>query len=135
MRRRSTRHSLCCKAVWFPTHISDNGQLVATYEPTLPAGANPWLMTIVGNSWHVTSNAEYYATGGWLRLIPEEGRLTFVYPLLQREFDSQSAYRLHENELLLQSGGFAWSGEYDCVSTTRYVKVAMSPTLEMTALT
>jgi hypothetical protein len=124
------------QGVWFPTHVSLDGQLVATFEPALPTPQSPylWLLTVVGDTFHITSNAEYYASGGMLRMGPEPGRLTYEIPQLPLEAHPQYAYQLSGDELFMQSGGFPWSGKYDSVAAIRYVRVASVPTPEMVAL-
>jgi hypothetical protein len=122
------------QGVWFPTQMSADGRLLATYEPSFPAPRSPWLLTVVGDTWHVTSNAEYWATGGRLREMAEAGRMTFLYPPLPSEIDTHFAFRLDGDELLLQSGGFPWSGPRDAAAATRYVRVAAVPTPAMAAL-
>lgn len=122
------------QGVWFPTHLTVDGRLCWTHEPVFPAGREPWLMTVVRDTAHVTSMHEYYATGGWLRVLPASGRLTLVYPQLPEEYHSRFAYRLSGDELLLCSGGFPWSSRHDTSSETRYVRVASEPTPEMAAL-
>ena len=122
------------RGVWFPTHSSVDGRLVGTFEPAFPAPPQPWLLTITDAAWHVTSNADYYATGGCLRVEAEPGRLTFEYPPLSPEFDQRYLYRLSADELLLQSGGFVWSGPHDGISATRFVRVAVEATTGMKVL-
>lgn len=122
------------QGVWFPTHMSVDGRPVFTFEPAFPAPREPWLLTVVGDTGHITSNADYYATGGRLRVLPEAGRLTFEYPPIPPEFDTHFAFRLDADELQLQSGGYPWSGPHDAVAATRYVRVAAEPTPEMAAL-
>jgi hypothetical protein len=114
--------------------MSVDGRLVATFEPAFPAPPQPWLLTIVGDTGHITSNADYYATGGRLRVLPEVGRFAFEYPQLPPEFATQFAFRLDAGELLLQTGGFPWSGPHDAGAATRYVRIAEEPTPEMAAL-
>jgi hypothetical protein len=122
------------QGVWFPTHITVDGQLTWEAEPRFPTGREPWLLTVLGGTAHVTAEAEYYATGGRLRADPAAGRLVLEYPELPAEWATRSAYRLAGDVLETATGGFPWSGPHDMVSTTRYVRVAAGPTPAMAAL-
>jgi hypothetical protein len=122
------------QGVWFPTHNEEDGRALATYEPSFPAPREPWLLTISRSAWHVTSNADYHATGGRIRVETEPGRLTFEYSLLPPVYDTRDAFRLNGEELLLQTGGYAWSGVHGLVTATRYVRVAPEGTAKMKAL-
>lgn len=122
------------QGVWFPTHLTVDGQLCKTHDPVFPAGRDPWVLTILGDAAHVTAMHEYYATGGRLRVAPAEGRLTLAYAGTSDDLWTRYAYRLAGDELLLSTGGFPWSGPHDPVAATRYVRVAPGPTPEMAAL-
>ena len=122
------------QGVWFPTHLTVDGQLCKTHDPVFPAGRDPWVLTILGDTVHVTAMHEYYATGGRLQVFPADGRLTLAYAGTPEEFWTRYAYRLAGDELLLSTGVFPWSGPHDPVAATRYVRVAPGPTPEMVAL-
>jgi hypothetical protein len=125
------------QGVWFPALIMVDGQTTCDRRPVFPAGPDdPWLMTIRGDEFHVTANADYYATGGRLRLLPAEGRLTFCVLELPPDCDRPVGYRLDGDELLIQVGGATWSATFDREHTeaTRYVRVAEEPAPAMTAL-
>jgi hypothetical protein len=122
------------QGVWFLTHLSQNGRLTAVHEPVWPAPSGAWLMTIQGDTFHVTSNTDYYATGGWVRLGDEPGRMTLAYPGMPAEIHGRFAFQLEEDELHMQSGSLPWSRRSDWVSAARYVRVAPLPTDPMAAL-
>ncbi len=122
------------QGVWFPTHITNKGQLTWEGEPRFPAGHQPWLKSIVGETVHITADADYYATGGRLWIDAPGCRMVLEYPDTPLEYASRFAYRLNGNELQLAAGGFAWCGPHDVVCTTRYVRVATEPTPAMMAL-
>lgn len=122
------------QGVWFPTHKSVDGVVLAASDPVWPPPCEPWLMTVAGDTWHVTSDADWYHTGGRLRVDPAAGRLTFEYPEVPEEYDFRCAYRLAGDELLLTSDGSSWFDPHDRVTATRAVRVAIRPTPAMAAL-
>ncbi len=124
------------QGVWFPTHMSCDGLPPEIFEPTFPTHRHLFLLTIVDEMFHCISNLnpEYYASGGRLRVFPDVGRLTLEYVQIPPEFYTPYAYRVSGDQLLLQSGGFPWSGKHDSVASIRYVRIAAKPTPEIAAV-
>jgi hypothetical protein len=122
------------QGVWFPVRWSVGGQLCGEHQPTFPTKiGDPWLMTIRGDQFHVTAHADYYATGGRLRVDPAAARLVFVYPNLPFGCDVPNAYRLSGDELFLHCGGLEWCDSFGTTDTW-YVRVAPEPTPEMAVM-
>jgi hypothetical protein len=122
------------QGLWFPTRMSVEGRLTAVNEPVFPPPLEVAVMTILGNTFHVTAAGEYYWTGGRLRVDPVAHRLTYVYPSLPPEWDTMLAYELVGDDLRVCSGGFPWSGPHDWESTAEYRRVAIQPTPSIRAL-
>lgn len=122
------------QGVWFPVGWAADGHLHPERQPVFPTKiGDPWVMTIRGDRFHVTAGADWYATGGRLRVDPDAGRLSFIYPELPPGWEVHNTFRLSGGELFLHCGGVVG---YDAFGTsdTHYVRVAHVPTPEMTAL-
>lgn len=122
------------QGVWFPTHSSVEGRPPRVLAPSFPAPRDVWLMTIYGDSFHVTLNAEYHLTGGRLILSEKPRAVRFVCPGLPDEYHTWAYYEVTGAELLMcsrpEDRSKPWYTEY----AARYVRVAEGPTPEMLAL-
>ena len=123
------------QGVWFLASLSVEGRLAATHAHVFPAQLESSLTTIIGELFHVTSNADYYFAGGRLVLFTNPKRMQFVQPELPDEFQSGLAqYEVAEDELVLHRQVSKPSTRFDIEFTARYVRVANEPTLLMLAL-
>jgi len=112
---------------WFPLRISHDGRITAVNDPAVSSPRDVPMMTILGNTIHVTAGDEYYWTGGRLWVDPSAGRLAYIYSPLRQEFDTMCAYELNDDELRICSGGFPWSGQHDFVTAGEYRRIAVDP--------
>ncbi len=122
------------QGVWFPAHYSVEGQPPRVLTPAFPAPRDVALVSVVGDEFHASANAEYHWTGGRLVLSDGPGVVRFVYPGLPEQFHTSASYRLTGDEWLVCSRppgrGRQWYDDY----ATRYIRVAAAPTPEMLAL-
>jgi len=120
------------QGVWFPTHLSFDGGPPQVRTPTFPESRDAPFMTIIGEYFYVTTNAEYYWAGGRLLLTENPSRMEFAQPCMTEDLRSTPAdYVLAGDELLLCSQ--KTSRPFDTEYTTRYLRVAPCPTPEMLA--
>jgi hypothetical protein len=122
------------QGVWFPTHLSVEGRLIQEHIPAFPAPREVALMTVLGNAFHVSVNAEYYWTGGRLDLSEGPNTMWFVYPGIPDEYNTAAHYQLNGDELLLYSRPDDRGRLSSVEDATRDVRVAPEPMHEMLAL-
>jgi hypothetical protein len=121
------------QGVWFPTHQTVEGRLTQTHAPAFPAPRDVALMSVVGDTFHVSVNAEYYWTGGRFSVL-DARTIWFSYPGVPDEYNIAAHYDLVGDELRVCSRPADRSWPSYVEYATRYVRVAPEPTPEMRSL-
>ncbi len=93
------------QGVWLPAGVSDNGRLVSEDRAAFPPSPGPWLTTVRGDWFHVTANADHYATSGRLRVGPGDARLRSMHPELPGVWEVPNEFRLTGDEPHRHCGG------------------------------